>query len=120
MNERIRRIRKYFDLTQEKFGEKIGLKQNSIALIESGRNNTSDSIVKLICKEFGVSEVWLRSGQGEMFDKTDESFVALSAKIEKTGDEYVKELTKMLWSFDVDELKVIQKIIKSIKNNPNL
>ena len=42
MNERIRKLRKTLDLTQTIFAERIGLKQNSIALIESGKRNISD------------------------------------------------------------------------------
>lgn len=67
MNNRIKKVRKVLDLTQQAFAEKIGLKQNSIALIESGKRNTSDQVVLSICREFNVNEEWLRNGTGEMF-----------------------------------------------------
>ena len=41
MNERIKQIRRELGLTQQEFAERIGLKQNSIALIESGKRNIS-------------------------------------------------------------------------------
>ncbi len=66
MNERIKKLRKSLDLTQKAFAERLGMKQNSIAQIEMGRN-TSDQTVRMICKEFGVREQWLREGTGEMF-----------------------------------------------------
>lgn len=73
LNERIKKVRKSLDLTQREFAERIGMKQNSIALIESGRN-TSDQTIFAICREFNVNEEWLRTGIGEMFipDASDE------------------------------------------------
>ena len=53
MNTRIKFLRKNSGLTQEKFAERIGLKQNSIALIESGKRNISDQAILSICREFG-------------------------------------------------------------------
>lgn len=67
MNLRIKKTRKALDLTQRAFAEKIGMKQNSIALIESGKRNISDQAILSICREFNVREEWLRTGEGEMF-----------------------------------------------------
>lgn len=74
MNERIKQIRRDLGLTQTEFAERIGLKQNSIALIESGKRNISDQAVLSICREYGVNEEWLRTGTGEkmMPDASDE------------------------------------------------
>lgn len=66
MNTRIKKLRKALDLTQQSFADRLGLKQNSIALIESGRK-TSDQTIRNICREFHVNEEWLRTGAGEMF-----------------------------------------------------
>lgn len=82
MNERIKKVRKALDLTQQEFGERIGMKRNSIALIENGRN-TSDQTVFAICREFNVNEEWLRTGAGEMFKAAPSS--ALDALAEEYG-----------------------------------
>lgn len=66
MNKRIKEIRQYYSLTQEEFGKKIGLKQNSIALAESGKRNLSKRSIRSLCEEFDVNENWLRTGEGEM------------------------------------------------------
>lgn len=83
MNTRIKKLRKALDLTQQVFAEKIGLKQNSIALIESGKRNISDQAVLSICREFNVNEEWLRDGTGEMFKAAPSS--ALDALSEEYG-----------------------------------
>ena len=67
MSERIKRIRKMLDLTQQEFADRIGIKRNTIANYESGRNEPVDSVISLICREYGVNEIWLRTGDGEMF-----------------------------------------------------
>lgn len=72
MNERIKRIRHELGLTQTEFAKRIGLKQNSMALIESGKRNTSTQAILSICREYGVNENWLRTGDGEMFEQLTE------------------------------------------------
>ena len=67
MNERIKQLRKHLGLNQTDFGAKIGIKQTSIANYESGTRVPLDTVVASICREFGVSEQWLRTGTGEMF-----------------------------------------------------
>lgn len=67
MNTRIKKLRRELDMTQEKFGAEIGVKGNTVAQWESGRNDPPDSSIVSICREFNVSEHWLRTGEGEMF-----------------------------------------------------
>ena len=67
MNERIKLLRKALELNQTDFGARIGVKQGTVAAYESGARVPLDSVIVYICREFGVSESWLRSGEGEMF-----------------------------------------------------
>lgn len=57
-------------MTQQKFADAIGVKQNTVAQYEIGRNEPIDSVVNLICKEYNVNPDWLRNGVGEMFIDT--------------------------------------------------
>ena len=67
VKERIKKIRRELNLTQQEFAERIGIKRNTIANYETGRNDPVDSVISLICREFNVREEWLRTGEGEMF-----------------------------------------------------
>lgn len=67
MHERIKELRKALGLTQQKFADGMGVKQNTIAQYESGRNAPIDAVITLICRTYGVNETWLRTGEGEMF-----------------------------------------------------
>lgn len=69
MNTRIKALRKYLKLNQTKFGEKIGLKQRTIADIERGRNSLTKRNFDNICRVFDVNPDWLKTGEGEMFNK---------------------------------------------------
>ena len=83
LGERIKKVRKNLDLTQQELGKRIGIKPNSISLIESGNRNASEQVILSICREFNVSETWLRTGEGEMFKAAPVD--ALDALIEQYG-----------------------------------
>lgn len=68
MKDRIKKLRKDLDLTQQEFADKVGVKRNTVAQYESGRNEPTAAVFSLICREFNVREEWLREGSGEMFN----------------------------------------------------
>ena len=75
MNNRIREVREHFKLTQTEFGERLGVSRDVIGNIEYNRLKNpkqKEPIIKLICSTFGVNEIWLRSGEGEMFQAMTE------------------------------------------------
>lgn len=77
MNKRVKELRKKLGLTLEKFGERLGVGKNAISRIETGKSNLTDQMFKAICREFDVSEEWLRDGTGEMFRLHDDETAAL-------------------------------------------
>ena len=83
MHKRLKKLRRTLDLTQSAFADRIGMKQNTIATYEMGRNVPSDQSIRSICREFNVNEEWLRYGTGEMFlpDVSDE----LEALVKRYG-----------------------------------
>ena len=67
MDERLKKLRKELGLTQQEFADKLGVKRNTIGQYEIGRNVPIDAVIVSICREYGVSEEWLRNGTGDMF-----------------------------------------------------
>lgn len=67
INERIRELRKILGYTLDDFGNVVGLKKSALSMVENGKNSVSEHLVLSVCREFGVSEEWLRTGSGEMF-----------------------------------------------------
>lgn len=88
--DRIKKLRRELDLTQKEFGERIGIKGNTVAQYELGRSNPIDAVLSLICREFNVREEWLRTGEGEMFrPKPSDILDQLASKYQLSNSDYV-------------------------------
>lgn len=97
MKTRIKSIRKALKLTQTEFGERIGLKGNTITGYENGLRTPSESVVLSICREFNVDINWLRTGEGEMFiqlPEEDEVAAYVSDLLEDDGENPLYVLIK--------------------------
>lgn len=66
--ERVKEIRKTLGLTLDRFGEKVGVKKQTVSRIENGVNNVTDQMALSICREYNVNYDYLVNGEGEMFD----------------------------------------------------
>ena len=71
-NDRIKEARKSLGLTQDKFGERLGVGRSAISNIEAGSRGVTDQLRLSVCREFNVNEDWLRTGEGSMFSEPDE------------------------------------------------
>lgn len=119
MNERIKDLRKALGLTMEKFGERLGVKRNTVSQWESGKNSVTDQMIKSICREFNVDYMWLTTGHGEMFVSTDESVLEKIDQIMAGENETHINLIKLAASLDVKELEAIDSIINKYLNIMN-
>ena len=91
----------------------MGVKRNTVGQWECGINSLTDQIINSICREFGVSETWLRTGEGEMFiAKTRNQQLAdfVNDVMEDVNDSFRKRFLEALSKLSVDEWKVIEKI----------
>lgn len=101
VNERLKYLRKSptINLTQDKFGEKIGYQKSSISTIESGRQDMSPLMCNIICKVFHVSRDWLLYGKGDMF--IPEGMFSLDVFLqERHASEIEIEIMKAYFSLD--------------------
>lgn len=130
MHERIKELRKYLGLTQAEFGEKIAMRQTGVAWLESGDRKITDRVITTICAVFGVDEIWLRTGEGEMFQTPtrDEQITDFVGKtLFGDGDnDFVKQLLSILAALDDNgwkTLKVAAEVLKKAeddaKNKPD-
>lgn len=71
VNERILAVRKEMGLSQVEFGKRVGISGPAVAKLESGKNNASEAVVRMICSAFNVSYLWLTDGIGEMHEPVD-------------------------------------------------
>lgn len=118
MKDRLKKLRKTLDLTQQAFADRIGMKQNTIAQYEMGRTIPSDAIIFSICREFNVNENWLRTGEGDMFmemsrDEQIEKFVGDLLHGEE--DSFKRRLISGLAALDENGWKVLENFLDSIQ-----
>lgn len=119
MKDRIKAIRKALGLNQTQFGEKIGVKQNTVAVYELGRATPSESVLSLIHREFGVSEAWLRTGEGEMFEpRTREEEIAAFVHdvCGPDGSAFQRRLISLLSRLSPEEWNILEKIADELGN----
>lgn len=113
MKDRIREVREHFGLSMEKFGSRIGIGKASISLLESGKNNPSIQTIALICREFGVNEQWLRTGEGEMFEQTWASVLdRLSTEYDLSREQ--RSVIEAFLDLDPQERDVILKYVHNV------
>lgn len=118
MNERLKKLRKELDMTQQEFAEGIGIKRNTMATYESGRNEPIDAVISLICTKYNVNENWLRTGEGEMFVEMsydDEIAQFVGQVMGEEDDSFKKKLISGLAALDDNGWKVLEDFLDSIQ-----
>lgn len=118
LNERLKKLRKTLDLTQQEFADRIGSKRNTIAKYETDTNVPSAAVISLICREFNVNENWLRTGEGDMFmemsrDEQIEKFIGDLLHGEE--DSFKRRLISGLTALDENGWKVLEDFLDSIQ-----
>lgn len=117
MNKRIKELRKALGLTQQEFADKIGVKRNSMANYETGRNTPIDAIVVSICRIFNVSEEWLRTGQGEMFKQLSQAELAARTVGEalSSDNKFIQSVFIALGKLTPAEWQLVEKFVTSVE-----
>lgn len=110
--ERIREVRKALGLTLEKFGERIGIKKNSVSQIENGVNNLTEQMTKAICREFHVDYIWLTTGEGDMFLDADDDFKEQIDQIMASETDSRKNLFKFMLTLSEDDVEAMQRLMR--------
>ncbi len=116
MNERLKKLRKTLDLTQQQLAEHLGVKRNTVAQWELGINAITEQVITSICREFDVNKEWLRTGEGEMFviRSDEEELAAFFGDILNDGSSFKKRFISALAALDTEDWEVIEKFINSI------
>ena len=119
MNERLRRLRRTLDLTQQDFSDKIGVKRNTVGQWEIGRNLPIDAVILSICREFNVSEEWLREGKGEMFVQRTRNQVItdFAGDLINEPESFRTRFIEAMAKLDESDWEDIERIVEKILEN---
>ena len=114
MKDRIKQIRKEYKLTQAAFGERIGVKGNTITNYENGLRNPTDAVILSICREFNINEEWLRNGIEPMKMPRDGKLSSYMSEI-VTGDDYfIRDLIEVYMELDSTSKDALKEIAKKM------
>lgn len=117
MKDRIKQIRKDNKMTQVEFGEKIGVKGNTITNYEAGLRNPTDAVILSICREFGINENWLRTGEGDMYkNRTRNQEIQNFANdiMEEADESFKKRFFQALSKLNESDWVTIEKIVDEL------
>lgn len=116
MNERLKILRLALKLSQEEFGNVVGVSNTAISKLEKSERNVTDQMVISICREFNVNENWFRYGEGSMFielPEEDEYFKA-ATQIAKANDKLIMQALIEYWKLDDNGKKLMKDFIVHI------
>ena len=109
VSQRIKQVREALRLTQIQFSQVISVSSGYLACVEVEKRKVNDRFIKLICAAFNVNELWLRSGEGEIFNKEpDQEFtrlVSLFRELNPTFQEYILKQIDLLLEIQDKEIQ---------------
>lgn len=123
MQHRIKAIRIHFGLNQTDFGCRLGAKQSTVAGWENSGRIPPGPVISLMCKEFGVNETWLRTGEGEMFlpeDRDNALMAWVGEVLADESDSFRRRYLNVLRSLTPEDWKRMEAYAEALLlNRPN-
>lgn len=117
IGDRIKQVRKDNQLTIVKFGERIGISNPAVSMMETGKSNPSDQTIRSICREFKVNEIWLRTGEGEMFQamtENEELAAYLGDVMHDEPESFRRRLTLEMKNWTPEVWQMLEEICKRL------
>lgn len=115
--DRVKAIRRVFDLTQTEFGSKVNLSKTTIAQIESDVRNVTDRTINDISRVFGVEEQWLKTGEGNIFKPiVDEGYKQKYDDVMHGDNVLHKNLLKAVLDMDNTQIAVFGMFLDKLKS----
>ena len=130
IGKRIKELRKdILKLNQTDFGSPLGLTYSAIGGYEKEIRSVSDQSILAICREYGVNEQWLRTGESEIFvsnqvpstivsglaqeydlDLMDQNLIAEYLRLDKQSREVLKGYIKRVFLASDDEAAIKEEV----------
>lgn len=133
--ERLKQLRKHCKLSQTAFAERLGVTRSVIKNLELGAVTIKEHMFKLIAAEFNVNELWLRTGEGNMFNDNSktilddltaeynltntekaliETFLDLSPSGRKTVTDYIQTAATRMKNADNERDKLVNQQLSNL------
>lgn len=119
INDRISQVIEKSKLSKTDFAAKINISQQYVSKL-SKEGTPSDRTISDICREFGVMEKWLRTGEGEMFvpmTRSQEISDFVGDVLKGETDTFKRRLVASLARLDESDWKVLEKMAEEMKKD---
>ena len=110
-------MRKALGVTQQELADAVKCSVGVVTNIEYGRSTPNAMCIAAICDRYGISEKWLRSGEGEMFrsvsrdeevtkffmetlsgdDSFKKAFITALSQVDDNGWRLIKDFAEKLY-----------------------
>ena len=117
MNERIRSLIKALKIKQAEFAQRIGVSRPFVSELCSGAKNPSDRTIADICREFGVNERWLRTGEGDMFvnPSREEEIMRFAATVVRDpSSEFQRRFVSVLARLTPEQWQLMEEMARKL------
>ena len=96
MKERMKTVRRQAKLTQTGFAVRMGVTRDIVASWENGRVEPPEAVIRLICRDFGISYLWLKNGLAPMNVPAEALVMDKLEHIMNGDNEFVKTVFREL------------------------
>ncbi len=122
MNNRIKEVRKANNLTQDEYAEKLRISKNYVCLLETGKKAPGDRLISDICREFSISEAWLRYGEGEMLvqrSANDQLAILVNDLMSESSETFRRRFLTALLSLPPESWSAVEQFLQSLQQSGN-
>ena len=118
VSQRITHIVESEKLTKTAFANSINISQPYLSQICSGQREPSDRTISDICRVYGVNEIWLKTGVGEMKlpMPLDQQLAQIFADVQVSDDERAR-LVKAFASLPPEASPQLYKWFQALMEN---
>lgn len=120
LSERIVELIKALGIKKTIFARTLNVSQAFVSQLCSGERVPSDRTIADICREFDVSEEWLRNGTGPMFmEKTRDEELAEFFGHVLARDDFKQRLLAALSRLDESEWSMLEQVARKLLDELN-
>ena len=116
VGNRVKTVRKALGISQEKFGNQIGISKVAISDIENEKTSLTERNARSICREFNIDYFWLTEGTGEMFiefPNVEIDMIVNDYKLDETDRIFIETYLNA----SADERKYLKSFLQTFAKN---
>lgn len=117
INTRIAAVIQASGLTKTAFAERLNVSQSFISRLAIGASVPSDRTIVDICREFGVNERWLRTGEGEMLmhlSREEEIMRFAATVIRDPSSEFQRQALAVLAKLTPEQWQLMEEMARKL------